>query len=165
MEAAAYCVENVKSVTVIGRDIVPFRAILGKEIGSRLMALHKEKGVLFKMESGVARFLAGPSGDTVNEVELTDGSILPADVCVIGIGSDPATKFLDGSGVNLDKSGAVIVNKVMGMMFFTYCLLEILCNDIKWVILGPNVTAIIFGDGDEPFSSIFFANVSCITYC
>ncbi|KDR21037.1 Apoptosis-inducing factor 3, partial [Zootermopsis nevadensis] len=111
MEAAAYCVENVKSVTVIGRDIVPFRAILGKEIGSRLMGLHKEKGVLFKMESGVARFLAGPSGDTVNEVELTDGSILPADVCVIGIGSDPATKFLDGSGVNLDKSGAVIVNK------------------------------------------------------
>jgi NADPH-dependent 2,4-dienoyl-CoA reductase/sulfur reductase-like enzyme len=119
METAAYCVEKVKSVTVIGRDTVPFRAVLGEEIGARLMALHKEKGVLFKMESGVARFLAGSLGDTVNEVELTDGSILPADVCVLGIGSDPATKFLDGSGVNLDKSGAVIVNKVMFFLCIT----------------------------------------------
>lgn len=111
MEAAAYCVEKVKSVTVIGRDTVPFRGVLGEEIGARLMALHKEKGVLFKMESGVTRFIAGPSGDTVNEVELKDGSTLPADVCIVGIGSSPATKFLDGSGVNIDKSGGIIVNK------------------------------------------------------
>ena len=117
MEAAAYCVEKVKSVTVIGRDTVPFRAVLGEEVGARLMALHKEKGVLFKMESGVTRFLAGPSGDAVNQVELTDGSTLPADVCILGIGSSPATKFLDGSGVSVDKRGAVIVNKVMGILF------------------------------------------------
>jgi NADPH-dependent 2,4-dienoyl-CoA reductase/sulfur reductase-like enzyme len=119
METAAYCVEKVKSVTVIGRDTVPFRAVLGEEIGARLMALHKEKGVLFRMESVVARFLAGPSGDTVNEVELTDGTILPADLCVVGIGSSPATNFLEGSGVNLDKSssGAIIVNKVIRRLF------------------------------------------------
>jgi NADPH-dependent 2,4-dienoyl-CoA reductase/sulfur reductase-like enzyme len=118
MEAAAYCVEKVKSVTVIGRDTVPFRGVLGEEVGARLMALHKEKGVLFKMESGVTCFLAGPSGDTVHQVELKDGSTLPADVCIVGIGSSPATKFLDGSGVNIDnKSGGIIVNKVMGIFF------------------------------------------------
>jgi Uncharacterized NAD(FAD)-dependent dehydrogenases len=117
MEAAAYCVEKVKSVTVVGRDTVPFRGVLGEEVGARLMALHKEKGVLFKMESGVTRFIAGPSGDTVNQVELKDGSTLPADVCILGIGSSPATKFLDGSGVNVDKRGAIIVNKVMGILF------------------------------------------------
>ncbi|PNF40165.1 hypothetical protein B7P43_G09769 [Cryptotermes secundus] len=111
MEAAASCVEKAKSVTVIGRDTVPFRAVLGEEIGARLMALFKEKNVLFKMQSGVARFLAGPSGDTVSQVELADGSTLPADICVLGIGSSPATKFLDGSGVDMDKSGAIIVNK------------------------------------------------------
>jgi len=117
MEAAAYCMEKVKSVTVIGRDTVPFRAVLGEEVGARLMALHKEKGVLFRMESGVTRFLAGPSGDTVNQVELTDGSTLPADVCILGTGSSPATKFLDGSGVTVDKRGAIIVNQVMGILF------------------------------------------------
>lgn len=118
METAASCVEKAKSVTVIGRDTVPFRAVLGEEIGARLMALFKEKNVLFRMQAGVARFLAGPSGDTVSQVELTDGSTLPADICVLGIGSSPATKFLDGSGVNMDKSGAIIVNKVMGVLFY-----------------------------------------------
>jgi NADPH-dependent 2,4-dienoyl-CoA reductase/sulfur reductase-like enzyme len=117
MEAAAHCVEKAKSVTVIGRDTVPFRAVLGEEIGARLMAQHKEKGVLFKMESGVTRFLADPSGDAVTQVELTDGSTLPADVCILGTGASPATKFLNGSGVSVDRRGAIIVNKVMGILF------------------------------------------------
>ncbi|XP_069679458.1 apoptosis-inducing factor 3 isoform X1 [Periplaneta americana] len=113
MEAAAYCVGKAKSVTVIGRDSVPFRPVLGEEIGARLMQMHKEKGVVFKMGAGVARFLAGSSSDAVNEVELTDGSTLPAEVCLLGIGSYPATKYLDGSGVNVDQNGAVVVNKHM----------------------------------------------------
>lgn len=145
MEAAASCVEKVKSVTVIGRDTVPFRRVLGEEIGARLMALFKEKNVLFRMQSGVARFLAGPSGDTVSQVELTDGSTLPADICVLGLGSSPATKFLDGSGVNMDKSGAIIVNKVMHVLFYFtlfYLYKVVLCMNV-WTLISSGHHSII----------------------
>lgn len=33
MELAAYCCGKVKSVTVVGRDSVPFKKVWGEEIG------------------------------------------------------------------------------------------------------------------------------------
>lgn len=39
METAAYCADKVGSVTVIGKDDVPFKASLGSEVGTRIMKL------------------------------------------------------------------------------------------------------------------------------
>jgi NADPH-dependent 2,4-dienoyl-CoA reductase/sulfur reductase-like enzyme len=40
--------------------------------------------------------------DEVKGVELTDGSTLPADLVVVGIGADPNTEWLMGSGLQID---------------------------------------------------------------
>lgn len=39
MEAAAFCVGKAKTVTVIGRDTVPFKKVFGEAIGQRLLSL------------------------------------------------------------------------------------------------------------------------------
>lgn len=44
MEAAAYCVDKCASVTVIGRDTVPLKAIFGADIGNRIKKEHETKG-------------------------------------------------------------------------------------------------------------------------
>lgn len=36
------------------------------------------------------------SGDSVNGCELTDGEVLPVDVVIVGIGTDPNTEPLRG---------------------------------------------------------------------
>ncbi len=47
-------------------------------------------------------------GKQAKSVELDDGTVLEADLIIVGAGVLPATKFLDGSGINLDKWGGVV---------------------------------------------------------
>lgn len=44
MEAAAYCVDKCASVTIVGRDNVPLKAVFGEEIGNRVREEHEKKG-------------------------------------------------------------------------------------------------------------------------
>ena len=45
MEAAAYCVDKCSSVTVVGRDKVPLKAVFGEDIGNRVREEHEKKGL------------------------------------------------------------------------------------------------------------------------
>lgn len=69
-------------------------------------------------ESGVMLFtgtklvsLEGKDGKV--SAVVTDKNKLPSDVVVLSIGVRPNTKFLDGTGLELAKNGAVIVNEYM----------------------------------------------------
>lgn len=46
MEAAAYCINKCASITVIGRDTVPLKAIFGADIGDRIRKEHEAKGII-----------------------------------------------------------------------------------------------------------------------
>ena len=46
MEAAAYLVDKCASVTVIGRETVPLKAIFGTVIGNRILKEHEAKGII-----------------------------------------------------------------------------------------------------------------------
>lgn len=105
LEAAAYCVNKVAKVTVIGRGAVPLKESFGDAIGQRVMELFEEKGVQFVMNSGIRRCI-GAEG-TVQQVELTDGTLLDADICIFGIGSTLYTEFLQGSGISLNRNGSI----------------------------------------------------------
>lgn len=108
MEAAAYCIGKVKSVTVVGRGSVPFQPVLGEKVGARIKQLFEEKGVKFSLGHDVSQF----EGDgKVNGVRLSSEEVLPADVVILGIGAQPSTSYLQNSGINLQR-GAVVVNKV-----------------------------------------------------
>eukprot|EP00062_Callorhinchus_milii_P011774 gi/632958059/ref/XP_007894821.1/ PREDICTED: apoptosis-inducing factor 3-like isoform X2 [Callorhinchus milii] len=111
MEVAAVLADRAESLIVVGTSVTPYQAVLGKEIGEAIKKMFEEKNVRFYMEDGVNE-LRGENGK-LKEIELSSGTILPADLCVVGIGVVPATSFLSGSGVSLSSNGTVVVDKYM----------------------------------------------------
>jgi NADPH-dependent 2,4-dienoyl-CoA reductase/sulfur reductase-like enzyme len=98
--------EVAASLRSLGVDVVlvepqptPLAAVLGEQIGELVARLHRGEGVDVRLGVGVAEV----RGDThVESVVLTDGTELTADVVVVGIGSRPATEWLQGSAVAVD---------------------------------------------------------------
>uniref|UniRef100_A0A672RER1 AIF family member 3 n=1 Tax=Sinocyclocheilus grahami TaxID=75366 RepID=A0A672RER1_SINGR len=111
MEVAAALTDKAHSVSVIGIEAVPFRKALGEKVGKALMKLFESNRVKFYMLNEVWE-MRGHNGQ-LKEVVLKSGKVLRADVCVIGIGSSPATAFLKQSGVHMDAKGFIPVNKIM----------------------------------------------------
>ncbi|XP_058062724.1 apoptosis-inducing factor 3-like isoform X1 [Anopheles bellator] len=112
LEAAAYCTGKVARVTVVGRGAVPLKESFGESIGRRVMEMFREKGVEFILNSGIKRCIADEAG-AVKQVELADGSVLEADICIFGIGSTLYTEFLEGSGIPLNRNGSVETNQYL----------------------------------------------------
>lgn len=108
LEAAAYLVKKVAKVTVVGRDTVPLRHSFGPEIGQRIMRMFENEGVEFKMQNGIKRCV--DTDGKLTAVELTDGTILQCDLCVMGTGSTLYTDFLKDSGVNVNANGSIDTN-------------------------------------------------------
>ncbi|MEE6469212.1 hypothetical protein FKM82_008539 [Ascaphus truei] len=111
MEVAAFLSDKASSVSVIGRSDVPFQAVLGRQVGEVAMKLLQERGVTFHMGTE-ARELRGDNGQ-VKDVVFRNGSHVPADVVVAGIGVSPVSRFLKGSKVAVDSTGAVYVDQYM----------------------------------------------------
>ncbi|XP_063704764.1 apoptosis-inducing factor 3 isoform X2 [Culicoides brevitarsis] len=116
LEAAAYCVDKVASVTVIGRDNVPLKPVFGATIGGRIQKFLESKGIVFKMNNGLKKCISDDAGN-LNSVELNDGEILKADLCVMGVGSTLNTEFLKNSGININKNGSIDVNEYLQTNF------------------------------------------------
>jgi len=112
MEVAAALVETAASVTVIGRDPVPFLGSLGEEVGKFMLDLHRKKGVQFCLEEDVKEFIG--SNGALENVILKSDRTLKADLAVVGVGVVPATEpFKDISGINIDKRGYIPVDSKM----------------------------------------------------
>lgn len=94
-EVASTAASKGCSVTVVEAMPVPLERQLGPEMGGACAALHARNGVDLRAGIGVASIEA-------DAVVLSDGTRLPADVVVVGIGVDPNTEWLEGSGVLLD---------------------------------------------------------------
>lgn len=98
--------EVTASLRGLGVDVVlvepqpqPLASVLGEQIGALVTRLHREEGVDVRTGIGVAEVKGAGHVDTV---VLTDGAEVPADLVVVGIGSKPATDWLDGSGIEID---------------------------------------------------------------
>jgi len=110
IESAAYCVDKVKSVTVIVRDqVLP---AFGELVGDRIKRFCEAKGVLFRMKNGIKACISDEDGN-VKSVELNDGEVLPADLCIMGIGTTYYTDFLKDSGINLNANGSIDTNEFL----------------------------------------------------
>lgn len=86
-------------VVIVEAQHIPMAHILGSEVGRELGSLHALNGV--SLRTGVTVAAIRHQGGRVSAVELSDGTLLPADVVVVGIGSEPATGWLEGSGLQL----------------------------------------------------------------
>ena len=85
-------------VTVVEAMPVPLAGPLGADMGAVCAGLHADHGTRLLLGTGVAG-LVGTG--RVEAVELVDGTRLPADVVVVGIGAIPNTEWLADSGVAL----------------------------------------------------------------
>lgn len=86
-------------VVLVEPQPTPLASVLGEQIGALVTRLHRDEGVDVRTGIGVAEVRGEGRVDTV---VLTDGTEVPADLVVIGIGSHPATDWLDGSGIEVD---------------------------------------------------------------
>jgi 3-phenylpropionate/trans-cinnamate dioxygenase ferredoxin reductase subunit len=77
----------------------PLASVLGEQIGSLVARLHRAEGVDVRCGVGVAEVRGA---DKVEKVVLGDGTELDADLVVVGIGSHPATGWLEGTGIEVD---------------------------------------------------------------
>lgn len=131
MEVASYAVGKVKSVTVVGRSKIPFDRQLGDKIGSRIYDLFKEKGIKFIMNNTVEKYIG--NGDTVTEVHLKNGEVIPADIVVVGLGVELNTEFLAGSEVLLKMDGSIPVDRVSFIYseyFLSFCIIYYSCLEL-----------------------------------
>jgi NADPH-dependent 2,4-dienoyl-CoA reductase/sulfur reductase-like enzyme len=85
-------------VTVVETQPVPLAGPLGPNMGAVCAELHADHGTRLLTATGVAGLIGT---DRVTAVELTDGTRLPADVVVVGIGATPNIEWLADSGVAL----------------------------------------------------------------
>jgi NADPH-dependent 2,4-dienoyl-CoA reductase/sulfur reductase-like enzyme len=98
-EVAATARTRGLDVTMIEALPVPLGRVLGDEIGAVCGDVHRDHGVDLRLGVGVA----GIDGrDRVEQLRLSDGTVVDADVVVVGIGVTPNTGWLEGSGLTID---------------------------------------------------------------
>jgi NADPH-dependent 2,4-dienoyl-CoA reductase/sulfur reductase-like enzyme len=85
-------------VTMVEALAAPLERALGVEIGAVFADLHRDHGVDVRLGVGVA---AIEGEDRVERVRLTDGTVVDADIVVVGIGVAPVTDWLAGSGLEV----------------------------------------------------------------
>ncbi|WP_327241789.1 NAD(P)/FAD-dependent oxidoreductase [Streptomyces sp. NBC_01320] len=89
-----------KDVTVVEAAPQPLARLLGRGFGEYVAQRHRDRGVRLITDVTVKGLAAGPSG-RVASVVLSTGESLDADVVLVAIGSAPATRWLEGSGIDL----------------------------------------------------------------
>ncbi|HET8983155.1 MAG TPA: FAD-dependent oxidoreductase, partial [Pedococcus sp.] len=88
------------SVTVLEALELPLVRVLGSRIAEVFAQLHREHGVDLRTSVQVAS-IEGESG-RARAVVLADGTTLPADTVVVGVGAAPLVELAEGAGLKVD---------------------------------------------------------------
>lgn len=98
-EVAATCRGLGLEVAMVEPLATPLLRAVGPELGARVAALHRDHGVDLRCGVGVTGF---EGGARVEALRLADGTRVPADLVVVGVGARPETTWLEGSGLRLE---------------------------------------------------------------
>jgi NADPH-dependent 2,4-dienoyl-CoA reductase/sulfur reductase-like enzyme len=100
LETAASLRNRNIAVDVVAPENLPLERILGPELGTFIKELHEEHGVVFHL---------GRKPDRVEHdaVVLDDGTRLPADLVVFGVGVRPRLALAEAAGLTLDRGVSV----------------------------------------------------------
>lgn len=97
-EIAAAVRKSGIEVSLVGRTAELRLGQLGGHLSCRLADLHRANGVDLRLGVGVRAVLGA---GRASAVRLSDGSVISTEVIVAAIGSLPATKWLEDSGLKL----------------------------------------------------------------
>ncbi|HXS83756.1 MAG TPA: FAD-dependent oxidoreductase [Methylomirabilota bacterium] len=100
LEAAYSLRARGMEVRVVAPDARPLERVLGPELGDFVRALHEEHGVVFHLGRK-------PASITARDVTLDDGTVIPAELVVMGVGVRPLTALAEAAGLTVDK-GVVV---------------------------------------------------------
>ncbi|WP_339109080.1 FAD-dependent oxidoreductase [Thioclava sp. GXIMD4216] len=98
LETAAVARKLGLEVTLVQASERILRRVACRETADAVRALHQAEGVTI-LEGTSLRELRGDG--VVDSVELVDGTVLPADLVVVGIGVTPATRLAEEAGLVL----------------------------------------------------------------
>jgi len=109
----ANCLAANNTVTVVGMESAPMERVMGAEVGKIFQKLIGKNGVKFYLSASVDSAVASSSDSSVvGSVKLKDGTTLPADLVILGVGVKPETSFLkDNPAVQLEKDGSLRTNE------------------------------------------------------
>jgi 3-phenylpropionate/trans-cinnamate dioxygenase ferredoxin reductase subunit len=103
-EVAASARQLGAEVAMVELASVPLERVLGPEVGAIYRDLHAQHGVELHFGVGVDSLEGGAAVETVR---LADGTVLSADVVVVGVGVTPRVELARGAGLALDNGVAV----------------------------------------------------------
>ena len=98
-EVAASARQLGADVALVELGRLPLERVLGPELGAFYRDVHADQGVELHFGVGIE---ALRGGDRVEEVRLTDGTALAADVVVAGVGVAPRVELAEEAGLALD---------------------------------------------------------------
>ena len=96
LEVAASLRARGLTVHVVAPGARPLEHVLGPELGDFIRDLHEQHGVRFHLGRKPAAFEEGV-------VVLDDGSRLPADLTVVGVGVRPCIELAEKAGLRVDR--------------------------------------------------------------
>ena len=100
LEITAAAREAGVAVTVLETADLPLLRVLGSEVASVFAALHAEHGVDLRFGVQVAE-ITGSDGHA-DGVRLSDGTLIPADAVIVGVGITPNTELAATAGLDVD---------------------------------------------------------------
>ncbi len=103
-EVAASARQLGADVTMIDLTSVPLERVLGPEIGAVFAELHHDHGVRTHFGTGIDAVVGS---DQVEGVRLSDGTVVPAEVVVVGVGVLPRVDLAEAAGLAVD-NGVVV---------------------------------------------------------
>ncbi|KAJ5981701.1 hypothetical protein N7499_009247 [Penicillium canescens] len=97
------------NVTIVGMESAPMERIMGTQVGRIFQQNLEKNNVKFYLNAGVEKATPSPSNpSSVGAVHLKDGTSLPADLVILGVGVRPATDFLESNKeITLEKDGSI----------------------------------------------------------
>jgi 3-phenylpropionate/trans-cinnamate dioxygenase ferredoxin reductase subunit len=110
LEAASSLKKMGKNVVLLEHGPRLVGRAVGEETSRFFLEAHRERGLDIRLDARISRLVPGPTDDggkAVAGVELADGTLLPAQVVLVGIGVVPNTELAQQLGLAVD-NGIVV---------------------------------------------------------
>jgi 3-phenylpropionate/trans-cinnamate dioxygenase ferredoxin reductase subunit len=108
LEVAAAARVNGVEVTIVEREQRVLARVASQDLSAALTSYHRERGIAIITSAGVRR-LTGRDRQ-VQAVVLDDGTVLPCDVVVVGVGAVPRDELGAAAGLHCDQGIVVDVS-------------------------------------------------------